>query len=135
MLTLANLVKKGYLPRELIPPLTTEKLSDSLDSNSLYLTNIKGYRGSSKCGYFSIPRLKEFRRILEIPHPLFQLKLSETIAKNWSEIDEYFSRSAISLSRPIVKKDSDRAIDSFTLVSAKKSIIKINPKYFNNRKE
>lgn len=61
MLTIDNLIKKGYLPYELVPPFNTETLSTNMHG---FLTNIENdfrKKPSKRCTY-SIPKIKNFRR-------------------------------------------------------------------------
>ncbi|TKJ83654.1 hypothetical protein PaeCFBP13512_22645 [Paenibacillus sp. CFBP13512] len=102
-LTLENLIAKGYLPYEVIPAITTKKLAEKAEKLSNFIKSFKGEQSSKYCSY-SIPKVKHVRRTLGIPNPYHQLKLSESIIKNWKEIEGFIQRSTISLSKPIVNE-------------------------------
>lgn len=108
MLTLDNLIRKGYLPSELPPPYTTESLANNLTT----ITNqINVYRpNKSKCCNYSITRIKHLRRLLGIPNPLQEIRLCQALVDNWTEISNFYSRSMLSLSRPMVISNSERAL-------------------------
>lgn len=117
-LTLTDLVGKGYLPKELPPPFTTKSLGNH--ANRL-VKSLPKKRRPSKTIDFSIPLQGGGRRILEIPNPLNQLRLSESIADNWQEIKRYTEDNALgdnqigkkilSQSKLKIVNDSERAIE------------------------
>lgn len=101
MLTNHNLVDKGYFPKELPPPFITKKLATSLNS----ISAISITKNDSRYCKFSMPRLRNFRRILAIPNPAHQLKLCDTIVTNWTEIKNHYSKSSMSLTKPTENAD------------------------------
>ncbi|MCB9502456.1 MAG: RNA-directed DNA polymerase [Deferribacteres bacterium] len=109
MLTLSNLMSKGYFPQEIIPPINTVDLSTKLSSCLAQINNIKSPK-TSKCTSYSVPRLKNFRRILGIPNPLHQFILAKTIIEKWSDITSFFLKSDLSTSIPIIAENTERAI-------------------------
>jgi hypothetical protein len=112
MLTLENLIEKGYLPQEVIPPLNTESLAAALPTITANLHTFTSPR-STKCDIYSLPRLKNFRRVLGIPNPLHQVKLSKTVVDNWADISTFLAQSDISISTPLVAANSTRAVVAF----------------------
>ena len=84
MLKAKDLIQYGYFPSEIPPPFNTSSLGDNLDNLSLSVlerwnkvpkTNIT----ESKCCLYSVPRVKNFRRILHIPNPFYQIILCDYI--------------------------------------------------------
>jgi hypothetical protein len=113
MVTTESLIRKGYFPKELIPPFKTETLANSLPSLRQSIPEIKDKlkeQKTSKCCLYSIPRVKHLRRQLSIPNPLHQIKLCETLESNWDEIESFISGSSLSCSKPIYKPESNRAL-------------------------
>ena len=65
---------------------------------------------ASRCAYHSIPRLQHLRRLLGIPNPLHQLKLSYLIEDHWTDIESHMKRSPLLLTRFEVNPDPPRAL-------------------------
>ncbi|MEF3305332.1 RNA-directed DNA polymerase [Paenibacillus sp. GYB003] len=111
MITTEDLVGKGYLPYELIPAMSTKKLSKAV-RKVLQKTKGKDVAKSSRYYSYSIPKVKHVRRTLAIPNPIHQINLSEIVNKNWLEIEKYISQSPISKSKPVIEIfefDTERA--------------------------
>ncbi|MGG1201183.1 RNA-directed DNA polymerase [Bacillus inaquosorum] len=112
-LKLKDLVTKGYLPPELIPPFNTFSLGQNLDS----LKNLRGLhlntnpKKISKLVTHSIPKISLQRRTLGVPNPYNQIQLMECIVNNWKDIRNLIAKSKYSLTKPLVKKDLHRAIN------------------------
>ena len=119
-----HLLQKGYFPKELPPPFTTELFSNNFHSisdswnhlkselgrtNPNILKNKNGYK-KSKCVLFSIPKKNYSRRNIEIPNPFHHSALCETICNYWSEINHVYENSKISKSIPTVWQDGERAV-------------------------
>ena len=109
-LRLSSLIEKGYLPEEIIPPINTKSLAKALPHLVSNLNEYLKNKRSSRCCVYSIPRVKEFRRILGIPNPLHQIELSRTIQNNWSQIESHLSHSRLSLSTLKIHEKSKRSI-------------------------
>ncbi len=115
-----ELLKLGYFPKELPPPFESKLFSDKIDTikaqwNSISSSFQKAERlkySDSKWVVFSIPKVQLSRRIINIPNPLHQSKLTSTIADRWTEIDEIFKQSTISSSLPIIDPKNNRALIS-----------------------
>lgn len=115
-LTLKDCIIKGYFPSELIPAFTTKSLGTQLNnivpSLSGVTITINGQRiTSSKCCIHTIPKIQHHRRTLSVPNPFHQIKVFETIVGNWSDIKSTINKSKYSLTKPIVNKDLQRAIN------------------------
>jgi hypothetical protein len=111
MVSLDNLVRKGYFPKELIPAFNTEGLADSLPSLEPRLSSPSFGPKYSIPYSFSIPRPPYKRRHLCIPNPLHQIRLCKEITDNWTELDTFLRSSDLSLSTPIEKPDKERALE------------------------
>ncbi len=125
------LLKKGYFPKELPPPFTTKYFSKNFNriqkswtriKNELNRNNQKIYKQkytkkykSSKCVLYSLPKKKKnfSRRIVEIPTPFHHSILCDTICERWTEIDNFYKKSVISLSKPIINEKRGRAAIPF----------------------
>ena len=117
-MTEKELLKLGYIPKELPPPFESLTFSDKIDTintawnakfNSLTKPNRLNYK-ESKWVVFSIPKVNLSRRIINIPNPLHQSKLCKTISGKWVEIQNIYSKSKISSSYPIDDIKKNRAV-------------------------
>lgn len=102
-LDLKNLIHRGYLPYELIPAISTKDYAEKIEEISNKIQSFKGEKSSKYCTY-TIPKVKHVRRLLAIPNPYHQLKLSQLLVSNWDNIKQYINSSPISFSKPIVNK-------------------------------
>lgn len=108
MLTLDSLVRKGYFPDELSQIFSTESLADNLNNIMQNMSNYSNKAASAS--KHSIPKVKHLRRGLSIPNPLLQIKLCKVIEDNWTEIDNFLSRTNSTLTKPVISQDSKRAV-------------------------
>lgn len=121
MLTTERLIKKGYFPQEVVPCLTTEHLGKHLAK--LILVIKAGYPkkgsvvrpSSSKCEHFTVPKSKNYRRLISIPNPFHQILLAETITDNWVNIESFTNTSNLSLS-PLHLSDPVHGTRCFTKI-------------------
>jgi len=117
-MTEKELLELGYFPKELPPPFESKSLSEKLDEVNTEWDSISSSFGrperleysESKWVMFSIPKVQLSRRIINVPNPLHQSKLSKTIADRWIEIEEIFKKSTISSSSPIKDPKNKRAL-------------------------
>lgn len=117
-MTEKELLKSGYFPKELPPPFESKTFSDKIgiikkEWNSVSSPFKRPERlkySESKWVVFSIPKVQLSRRIINIPNPLHQSKLTATIADRWIEIDDIFKKSTISSSSPIEDPQKKRAL-------------------------
>ena len=97
-----RLFNKGFYPVDLPPEFSVVNGSKEFCekfTNSLFeFKEIKKHKPSNPC-QISIPKNRFDRRWLYLPNPLHHLKLANTIAKNWSEIEKFCSSSTLSASR------------------------------------
>ena len=96
---LEDLLKKGYFPKELPPPFTTADLADKYESIKSSLNGALG-GDTTRCIDYSIAKVGLVRKMIKIPNPIFQCKLSETIVDSWTDIETIFKASRFSVSRP-----------------------------------
>lgn len=104
------LVSKGYFPDELPPIFNTKNLSDISSELLKYSDNYKNEVKHSKALLYTVPRYKNTRRNLMIPNPHHQFQLSRIIVENWSDLSQFYKKSEISLTIPIIDASNKRAI-------------------------
>jgi hypothetical protein len=97
---------RNFLPKELIPPFSSARLAATL--GSLPDVSSLGKKGHSKLAYHSIPKSKDFRRLVAIPNPLHQLKLAQALESNAEDLLQKQADSAISLSAFTIDRTSER---------------------------
>ena len=108
MIDKSLLISKGYFPKELPPLFTTDKLGSLVSAERVSLDHF--CKKSSKCIIHNIPKIRQFSRSLSIPNPLHQMKLVDTLSRNWSEIKDFFSVSELSVSIPVQDDNGKRAV-------------------------
>lgn len=92
-----DLIRRGYIPKEFIPAFKSESFADVYDA--IDPTNLSRYgKYLSRCCLHSIPKLKQFRRIISLPNPLHQLSLAVAVEKHWALLSTRMESSTISLS-------------------------------------
>ena len=101
MLTVDNLIGKGYFPQEYIPSLISKDLVRVLPTIIPQIDALCQSVKSSRCEEFTIPKIKNARRIISIPNPLHQIRLANTISTNWNDIESHVNESKISASRVV----------------------------------
>jgi hypothetical protein len=111
---LPDLVNKGYFPRELPPPFTTQPFANFVAS--MPLPPGFTYRHGKKSNYITKPaihnlaRAGSLRRRLSVPNPVGFIQIAATVDSNWPALTALFS-SAYSISTPTwLRAGSDRAI-------------------------
>ena len=137
-MTEKELLKLGYIPKELPPPFESISFSDKLETintqwNSVFSPMSKEDKkkySESKWLVFSIPKVLLSRRLVHIPNPLHQSKLCKTISDKWTEIESIYSKSYISSSLPVVDPNKKRALISKNSFGAFKRI-RLNESFDN----
>jgi hypothetical protein len=123
---LKKLLSKGYFPKELPPPFTTDvfgeksryinkKWNDLLNTQKLrkagegvndakrrFRKDYTEKYGSTKLIEYSIAKGIYSRRKLEIPNPKQYLDLSKPIVDNWKNLRDFFDISTYSQSKPVL---------------------------------
>lgn len=103
------ILKEGFFPAQVPPCFNSDKFADLAMEpipNWVLETKHKDYAYEK----YSAPRVGHNRRPLAITNPIPQLKLSKIICENWSSISEHFSKSKISVSRPVFSSSPGRSI-------------------------
>ncbi len=147
-MNLETLLHKGYFPKELPPPFTTEKFAnkitdvknawDAIFSSNTDLSGSVGLtrtasetpqafgkrkkakkkefielHSSSDSLNFSLAKGEWARRVLKIPNPKHFTHLSAQIADNWSTLNDIYSLSNFSKSKPI-PDGTKRSVKTFS---------------------
>ena len=109
MLLLSTALEKGFIPKEVVPAITTTPLTNELPQILPTLPTFK--KKSSRSYTFTIPHTVRERRILAMPNPLHQLRLSIVICDNWTTIETFIGDPrSLSPSTPTVDLDSSRSL-------------------------
>ena len=85
-MTLLELLRHGYFPRELPPPFTTAPFANLISSNAGSLPAYLENKFKSNTSDHNITRVGTLRRKLGIPNPIAQYQLSKEIATNWTTL-------------------------------------------------
>ena len=117
-MTQKELLKYGYIPKELPPPFESISFADKIETiksewKSIFDTLAKANKqkySDSKWVHFSIPKVGLSRRTIHIPNPIHHAPLTETISTRWAEIQNIYSKSRISSSIPIRDLNQNRAV-------------------------
>lgn len=110
-LQLADLLSKGYFPKELPPPFTTRSLSSviaSAQAPPLIGLCSSQPRWSPPCVH-NLVRTGGLRRGLGIPNPKHFCRLANHVVVNWNNLTACANASPFSLSKPVEGRP-DRAI-------------------------
>ncbi len=123
MPTLRDLLARGYFPKELPTPFTTEAFADYITTNQLVADYAKPITGkpklkSAKACRYSLARGGLQRRPLSICHPVIQFLLSREIVVHWQQLMAVAGGTHISATHPEAKL-AGRAIDGHYAQSAR----------------
>ena len=109
MVSVVDLVGRGYFPKELPPPFSTKTLGDLVSRNpSLSLYSLGGPR-EFRLARHSLFRAGSLRRQLAVPNPVPYLELAQLLAFNWTDIEKQCQKSSVSLSKLDIAS-TDRAV-------------------------
>ena len=112
-----EILARGYLPRELPPPFTSESLATAIKANRLNLpTNFScnpGKKGNvlSRPTVHNLARVGILRRKLSIPNPISYFQLAEAIDTSQQAILGHVTTSDFSLTTPQDTVPGKRAIN------------------------
>ncbi len=109
-----DLIGKGYFPKELPPPFTTQSLAVALSPGIPNHFNNKKWCGSIT---YNLARPASLRRKLTLVHPLPQVRLSKLISDNWPVLTTHIGKSTISQSSPVHAPTSQRALSGKSSLS------------------
>lgn len=142
---LANLMSKGYFPRELPPTFTTKTFGENISSilqdwiasdivKKEAISIKRKIKARSNYTYqiddtesevLTRPKRGFERRGLHITHPIPQALLADEMARNWPEIATWINRKRYSMDRTAPSEKGERAISDidFLLHGIKKDFI------------
>jgi hypothetical protein len=96
MLTLLDLLSRGYFPRELPPPFATESFAKVVTVVSQQLPpSFSSFQAVSKLCRHSIAKVGLDRRTLSIPNPIGYHNLGNALAQFWPAIHTFTQQSTI----------------------------------------
>lgn len=113
---LANILARGYFPKELPPPFNTRSFGAFADSAAASILHLDISKKGLNKNFTSRPAIHNqarsgtLRRKLTIPNPVNQYQIARAIAEGWGELRAACALSPISLTTPIYRKHSVRAI-------------------------
>lgn len=102
------LIGDGYFPVEVPPAFSTHSFASMVDVIGSDLASF--VRNSSRCLYHSYPRVQHSRRLLGIPNPLHQLRLSRVIEEFWPDLEKHMAQSTLSLTTLKISERPPRAL-------------------------
>lgn len=103
-----RLIEKGYFPDEMGFWFSAKSFADAMNVIASQISYNK--RKISKCYRFSTPKGQINRREIALPNPYHYFFLTKAIGDKWNEIETQYNKSDISLTRPVFKNGSERAI-------------------------
>lgn len=109
MPSLDDFLRRGYFPKELLPPFTTNSFADAL--NVLGRVSKSNFK-QTKCIRFSHSKYSSLRRDLSIPNPYPFYELTRLISSHWGEIETQWNNSSYTRSAPV--PSMTRAIEGNT---------------------
>lgn len=103
-----RLIERGYFPDEMGFWFSAKTFASQIEIINKELT----YNSKLKSKYMkiSVPKGKFTRREISQSNPYHYFFLSKQLADNWQDIEKHYNKSDISLTKPIFKNNSDRAI-------------------------
>jgi hypothetical protein len=111
MLDIHSMLSRGYFPRELPPPFSSESYAWVVATNIRRIPQtFSSRRRISKLCCHNTARVGLQRRILSIPNPIGQYNLTTTIVNHWNEIVSFVNRSNLSKSIPTVRGVHGRSV-------------------------
>jgi len=111
-MTLDDLLRKGYFPKELPPPFTTETFADYFGAKNSF-NSYRGNENKSIYAEFSIPKISFSRTKVALINPFNYLLLAEVIIDNWTNIESIYNRSTITTSLPSLNGNTFQTKSSF----------------------
>ena len=109
-------IEREYFPSQLPPPFSTRSFAAKYRSIERQWVPIRIARRNIRGEFFSVARVGHARRPIIIPKPVPQFFLSQAIGQYWPNLQSHFSKSKISLSRPLLKGNKDRATEIVPLL-------------------
>ena len=133
-----EILARGYLPKELPPPFTSESLATAVQANRQNLpTNFScapGQQGSirSRPAVHNLARVGILRRKLSIPNPISYFQLADVIDTHQQVLLGHVATSKFSLTTPQATPGIQRAIDpvkSLSYLPIARSLCRASARY------
>lgn len=102
MVGVNDILGRGYFPKELPPPFTTQTFARH------YAELSASEKAESHCLRYSYSKYAWVRRTLGIPNPAHMIHVAQSVSANWASIAQQCAKSAISHTKP--ELDAERAI-------------------------
>ena len=109
MVKKVDLLERGYFPKELPPPFTTESFRAFVEHNPAQVSGLSGGPRETLPVQHSLFRAGTVRRLLSIPNPISFLPLAEWFERNWAVVEDQCRKSTLSLSK-LILPTKDRAV-------------------------
>jgi hypothetical protein len=112
---LKEILRRGYFPKELPTPFSTEKYADVIDKSLSSLPkpfsyDAKGPNYESRAFQYNVARRGKIRRPLAIPNPINFFHVAQLVNDNWSALKSHYKKSEQTISRPVFS-NKGRAFD------------------------
>lgn len=103
MIELANVLGRGYFPKELPPPFKSITFGNTAAANADQLDAAIGVRTpTTRAAVHNLVRAGDLRRKLAVPNPLNYFRLSRYLVTNWPQLSAHVQGSVLSISTPVV---------------------------------
>ncbi|HDU8646496.1 TPA: RNA-directed DNA polymerase [Morganella morganii subsp. morganii] len=117
MSLLKKLLSKGFFPIQLPPNFTSSSFGERHKEISNGISKIikannkkNPQKDWANIDKYSVCRSSFYRRTTSILNPISYFMLAELISDNWGEINLFYKKSTLSLSKPFIDDESLRAI-------------------------
>jgi hypothetical protein len=110
-----RLIERGYFPSQLPPAFSTAAFAKHYRALEPQWAISRIARPNTRGEFFSVARVGHSRRPIVIPNPVPQLFLSRAIADYWPQLQAHFTKSKLSLSRPLLRGNNSRATEIISL--------------------
>ena len=133
-----EILARGYLPKELPPPFTSESLATAVQANRRNLPTTfsctPGHQGNvgSRPTVHNLARAGILRRKLSIPNPINYFQLADVIDTNQQALLQHVTSSKFSLTTPQATPGNQRAIDpvkSWSYLPVARSLCRASARY------
>ncbi len=111
MAKLLDLLSRGYFPKELPPPFSTEPFAVAVCFSTATLpASFEDPKLDASLCYHNLARVGTLRRRLAIPNPILHYRLCKAIQDNWAQLDTFMRGACLSRSIPIPGSWGERAL-------------------------
>ena len=100
-----EILRRGYFPKELPTPFSTEKFSQVVEANLASLPAPYSYdpkKGSkylSRAFQYNVARRGRIRRPLAVPNPVNLFHIAQLISDNWGDLETHYKKSEQTISK------------------------------------